>query len=139
MRSVPSTTPPRRAAPSLVEKPRPRLLSCVQEERRIKEEADAKKKAEEEAKKKSALSNMGSNYSSHLQKVRTRTRTRTSTLRARRTIATLHLLARHHPQQNPKRLAGALGRDRRLRNCLRNIAGFSRPNTFVHITLEMYL
>nr|XP_057932032.1 troponin T type 3a (skeletal, fast) isoform X3 [Doryrhamphus excisus] len=39
-----------------------------EEERRIKEEADAKKKAEEEAKKKSALSNMGSNYSSHLQR-----------------------------------------------------------------------
>ncbi|XP_077452521.1 troponin T type 3a (skeletal, fast) isoform X1 [Stigmatopora argus] len=39
-----------------------------EEERRIKEESDAKKKAEDEAKKKSALSNMGSNYSSHLQK-----------------------------------------------------------------------
>ncbi|XP_061532473.1 troponin T, fast skeletal muscle isoforms-like [Phycodurus eques] len=39
-----------------------------EDERRIKEEADAKRKAEEEAKKKSALSNMGSNYSSHLQK-----------------------------------------------------------------------
>ncbi|XP_019737389.1 troponin T, fast skeletal muscle isoforms-like isoform X1 [Hippocampus comes] len=39
-----------------------------EEERRIKEEADAKKKAEDEAKKKSALSNMGSNYSSHLQR-----------------------------------------------------------------------
>ncbi|KAG7254125.1 hypothetical protein CRUP_003169 [Coryphaenoides rupestris] len=35
-----------------------------------KEEADAKKKFEEDAKKKSALSSMGSNYSSHLQKVR---------------------------------------------------------------------
>ncbi|KAL1247780.1 hypothetical protein QQF64_023156 [Cirrhinus molitorella] len=33
-----------------------------------KEEEDAKKKAEEDAKKKSALSGMGSNYSSHLQK-----------------------------------------------------------------------
>uniref|UniRef100_A0A8C7I150 Troponin T3, fast skeletal type n=1 Tax=Oncorhynchus kisutch TaxID=8019 RepID=A0A8C7I150_ONCKI len=32
------------------------------------EEADAKKKADEDAKKKSALSSMGSNYSSHLQK-----------------------------------------------------------------------
>ncbi|XP_050929081.1 troponin T type 3a (skeletal, fast) isoform X2 [Lates calcarifer] len=39
-----------------------------EEERRIKEEADAKKKADEEAKKKSALSSMGSNYSSHLQR-----------------------------------------------------------------------
>ncbi|KAK2867463.1 hypothetical protein Q8A67_025580 [Cirrhinus molitorella] len=38
------------------------------EERRRKEEEDAKKKAEEDAKKKSALSGMGSNYSSHLQK-----------------------------------------------------------------------
>lgn len=35
----------------------------------MREEADAKKKADEDAKKKSALSNMGSNYSSHLQKV----------------------------------------------------------------------
>lgn len=42
---------------------------CEQEERRIREEADAKKKAEDEAKKKSALSSMGSNYSSHLQRV----------------------------------------------------------------------
>lgn len=43
---------------------------CVnQEERRIREEADAKKKAEDEAKKKSALSSMGSSYSSHLQRV----------------------------------------------------------------------
>ncbi|KAI2648205.1 Troponin T, fast skeletal muscle isoforms [Labeo rohita] len=33
-----------------------------------KEEEDAKKKAEEDAKKKSALSGMGSNYSSHLQR-----------------------------------------------------------------------
>lgn len=40
-----------------------------QEERRVREEADAKKKADEEAKKKSALSSMGSNYSSHLQRV----------------------------------------------------------------------
>ncbi|KAG7253147.1 hypothetical protein CRUP_029200 [Coryphaenoides rupestris] len=40
------------------------------EERQRKEEADAKKKFEEDAKKKSALSSMGSNYSSHLQKVR---------------------------------------------------------------------
>ncbi|KAM9816377.1 troponin T, fast skeletal muscle isoforms-like isoform X3 [Syngnathus typhle] len=39
-----------------------------EEERRIKEEADAKKKAGEEAKKKSALTNMGSNYGSHLQR-----------------------------------------------------------------------
>ncbi|XP_014910400.1 troponin T, fast skeletal muscle isoforms-like isoform X1 [Poecilia latipinna] len=39
-----------------------------EEERRIREEADAKKKADEEAKKKSALSSMGSNYSSHLQR-----------------------------------------------------------------------
>ncbi|XP_042268301.1 troponin T type 3a (skeletal, fast) isoform X5 [Thunnus albacares] len=39
-----------------------------EEERRVREEADAKKKAEEEAKKKSALSSMGSNYSSHLQR-----------------------------------------------------------------------
>lgn len=43
-----------------------------QEERRIREEADAKKKAEDEAKKKSALSSMGSNYSSHLQRVSAR-------------------------------------------------------------------
>lgn len=40
-----------------------------QEERLRKEEADAKKKAEEDAKKKSALTSMGSNYSSYLQKV----------------------------------------------------------------------
>lgn len=40
-----------------------------QEERRIREEAEAKKRAEEEAKKKSALSSMGSSYSSHLQRV----------------------------------------------------------------------
>lgn len=47
---------------------------CVnQEERRIREERDQSKKADEEAKKKSALSSMGSNYSSHLQKVRTHT------------------------------------------------------------------
>ncbi|XP_030650148.1 troponin T type 3b (skeletal, fast) [Chanos chanos] len=39
-----------------------------EEERLRKEEADAKKKAEEEAKKKSALSSMGANYSSYLQK-----------------------------------------------------------------------
>uniref|UniRef100_A0A8C6LVZ1 Troponin T type 3a (skeletal, fast) n=1 Tax=Nothobranchius furzeri TaxID=105023 RepID=A0A8C6LVZ1_NOTFU len=39
-----------------------------EEERRMKEEADAKKKSDEEAKKKSALSSMGSNYSSHLQR-----------------------------------------------------------------------
>lgn len=45
-----------------------------QEERRIREEADAKKKAEDEAKKKSALSSMGSNYSSHLQRVSSRTK-----------------------------------------------------------------
>lgn len=40
-----------------------------EEERQRKEEADAKKKADEEAKKKSALSSMGSQYSSYLQKV----------------------------------------------------------------------
>lgn len=45
-----------------------------QEERRIREEADAKKKAEDEAKKKSALSSMGSNYSSHLQRVSSHTK-----------------------------------------------------------------
>ncbi|XP_024911912.1 troponin T, fast skeletal muscle isoforms-like isoform X9 [Cynoglossus semilaevis] len=39
-----------------------------EEERRSKEESDAKKKADEEAKKKSALSSMGSTYSSHLQR-----------------------------------------------------------------------
>ncbi|TDH09792.1 hypothetical protein EPR50_G00092410 [Perca flavescens] len=39
-----------------------------EEERRIREERDQSKKADEEAKKKSALSSMGSNYSSHLQK-----------------------------------------------------------------------
>merc|ERR1712098_41107 len=39
-----------------------------EEERRVREETDAKKKADEEAKKKSALSSMGSNYSSHLQR-----------------------------------------------------------------------
>ncbi|KAI9532604.1 Troponin T, fast skeletal muscle isoform, partial [Dissostichus eleginoides] len=39
-----------------------------EEERRIREERDQEKKAGEEAKKKSALSSMGSNYSSHLQK-----------------------------------------------------------------------
>ncbi|XP_072529732.1 troponin T type 3a (skeletal, fast) isoform X2 [Salminus brasiliensis] len=39
-----------------------------EEERQRKEEADAKKKADEEAKKKSALSSMGSQYSSYLQK-----------------------------------------------------------------------
>ncbi|KAI3370809.1 hypothetical protein L3Q82_007116 [Scortum barcoo] len=39
-----------------------------EEERRIREESDAKKKADEEAKKKSALSSMGSTYSSHLQR-----------------------------------------------------------------------
>uniref|UniRef100_A0A3Q3T0C1 Troponin T type 3a (skeletal, fast) n=1 Tax=Mastacembelus armatus TaxID=205130 RepID=A0A3Q3T0C1_9TELE len=39
-----------------------------EEERRLKEETDAKKRADEEAKKKSALSNMGSTYSSHLQR-----------------------------------------------------------------------
>ncbi|XP_029289537.1 troponin T, fast skeletal muscle isoforms-like isoform X4 [Cottoperca gobio] len=39
-----------------------------EEERRIREERDAEKKAGEEAKKKSALTSMGSNYSSHLQK-----------------------------------------------------------------------
>lgn len=51
---------------------------CVkQEERRSKEESDAKKKADEEAKKKSALSSMGSTYSSHLQRVSTHTSTHT--------------------------------------------------------------
>uniref|UniRef100_A0A8D8IWV2 Troponin T, fast skeletal muscle isoforms n=1 Tax=Culex pipiens TaxID=7175 RepID=A0A8D8IWV2_CULPI len=39
-----------------------------EEERLRKEEADAKKRADEDAKKKSALSNMGSQYSSYLQK-----------------------------------------------------------------------
>ncbi|KAK3526580.1 hypothetical protein QTP70_030719 [Hemibagrus guttatus] len=39
-----------------------------EEERQRKEEADAKKKADEEAKKKSALSSMGSQFSSYLQK-----------------------------------------------------------------------
>ncbi|XP_053093059.1 troponin T type 3a (skeletal, fast) isoform X4 [Pangasianodon hypophthalmus] len=39
-----------------------------EEERLRKEEADAKKKADEEAKKKSALSSMGSQFSSYLQK-----------------------------------------------------------------------
>uniref|UniRef100_A0A3Q2UXE3 Troponin T type 3a (skeletal, fast) n=1 Tax=Haplochromis burtoni TaxID=8153 RepID=A0A3Q2UXE3_HAPBU len=39
-----------------------------EEERRIREEADAKKKADDDAKKKSALSSMGSQYSSHLQR-----------------------------------------------------------------------
>ncbi|XP_042369873.1 troponin T, fast skeletal muscle isoforms-like, partial [Plectropomus leopardus] len=46
-----------------------------EEERRIREESDAKKKAEEEAKKKSALSSMGSSYSSHLQRVSARSTT----------------------------------------------------------------
>uniref|UniRef100_A0A3Q4N8E6 Troponin T type 3a (skeletal, fast) n=1 Tax=Neolamprologus brichardi TaxID=32507 RepID=A0A3Q4N8E6_NEOBR len=41
-----------------------------EEERRIREEADAKKKADDDAKKKSALSSMGSQYSSHLQRKR---------------------------------------------------------------------
>lgn len=40
-----------------------------EEERLRKEEADAKKKADEDAKKKSALTSMGSQYSSYLQKV----------------------------------------------------------------------
>lgn len=40
-----------------------------EEERQRKEEADAKKRAGDDAKKKSALSNMGSQYSSYLQKV----------------------------------------------------------------------
>ncbi|XP_042616399.1 troponin T, fast skeletal muscle isoforms-like isoform X11 [Cyprinus carpio] len=39
-----------------------------EEERLRKEEADAKKRADEDAKKKSALSSMGSQYSSYLQK-----------------------------------------------------------------------
>ncbi|XP_037622338.1 troponin T type 3a (skeletal, fast) isoform X4 [Sebastes umbrosus] len=39
-----------------------------EEERRIREESDMKKKQDEDAKKKSALTSMGSNYSSHLQK-----------------------------------------------------------------------
>uniref|UniRef100_A0A3B3TK74 Troponin T type 3a (skeletal, fast) n=1 Tax=Poecilia latipinna TaxID=48699 RepID=A0A3B3TK74_9TELE len=50
------------------EKDKERQARREQEERRIREEADAKKKADEEAKKKSALSSMGSNYSSHLQR-----------------------------------------------------------------------
>lgn len=40
-----------------------------EEERLRKEEADAKKRADEDAKKKSALTSMGSQYSSYLQKV----------------------------------------------------------------------
>lgn len=40
-----------------------------QAERQRKEEADAHRKAEDEAKKKIALSNMGSGYSSILQRV----------------------------------------------------------------------
>merc|ERR1712243_408913 len=39
-----------------------------EEERQKREAADQAKKAEDDAKKKSALSNMGSNYSSHLQR-----------------------------------------------------------------------
>ncbi|XP_062419085.1 troponin T type 3a (skeletal, fast) isoform X1 [Pungitius pungitius] len=39
-----------------------------EEERRMREETDLKKKQDDDAKKKSALSSMGSNYSSHLQK-----------------------------------------------------------------------
>ncbi|XP_034390393.1 troponin T, fast skeletal muscle isoforms-like [Cyclopterus lumpus] len=39
-----------------------------EEERRIREESDIKKKHDDDAKKKSALTSMGSNYSSHLQK-----------------------------------------------------------------------
>ncbi|XP_031734409.1 troponin T type 3a (skeletal, fast) isoform X3 [Anarrhichthys ocellatus] len=39
-----------------------------EEERRIREEKDLQKKSDEDAKKKSALSSLGSNYSSHLQK-----------------------------------------------------------------------
>ncbi|XP_056595170.1 troponin T type 3a (skeletal, fast) isoform X2 [Triplophysa dalaica] len=39
-----------------------------EEERQRREEADVKKRADEDAKKKSALSNMGANYSSYLQK-----------------------------------------------------------------------
>lgn len=46
-----------------------RYFLSNQEERRIREEADAKKKADDDAKKKSALSSMGSQYSSHLQRV----------------------------------------------------------------------
>lgn len=45
------------------------VLYVNQEERRIREETDARKKADEDAKKKSALSSMGSTYSSHLQRV----------------------------------------------------------------------
>jgi len=47
------------------------FLGVNQEERRIREESDIKKKQDEDAKKKSALTSMGSNYSSHLQKVST--------------------------------------------------------------------
>lgn len=48
------------------------MFSVNQEERRIREESDAKKKADDDAKKKSALSSMGSTYSSHLQRVSTK-------------------------------------------------------------------
>lgn len=44
-------------------------LWLQQEERLRREEAEAKKKADEDAKKKSALSSMGSQFSSYLQKV----------------------------------------------------------------------
>uniref|UniRef100_A0A3B4GVV3 Troponin T, fast skeletal muscle isoforms-like n=1 Tax=Pundamilia nyererei TaxID=303518 RepID=A0A3B4GVV3_9CICH len=50
------------------EKEKERQARREQEERRIREEADAKKKADDDAKKKSALSSMGSQYSSHLQR-----------------------------------------------------------------------
>ena len=40
-----------------------------QAERIRKEDAEAQRKAEDDAKKKSALTNMGSGYSGHLQKV----------------------------------------------------------------------
>ena len=45
------------------------LKSVWQAERQRKEDADAQRKAEDDAKKKTALSNMGSGYSSHLQRV----------------------------------------------------------------------
>lgn len=45
------------------------FLINFQAERQRKEEADAHRKAEDEAKKKIALSNMGSGYSSILQRV----------------------------------------------------------------------
>lgn len=47
-----------------------RIYLCLKQEERLRrEEADAKKKADEDAKKKSALTSMGSQFSSYLQKV----------------------------------------------------------------------